>query len=90
MNIDPINSSKLPPRSAMLLCVSILLCVQGCTVGPKYKPPVFQAPSSFKEAAPQQGPDGTVWNTAKPNDATLRGNWWEIYHESELDDLETN
>jgi NodT family efflux transporter outer membrane factor (OMF) lipoprotein len=89
MNIDPINSSKLPPRSATLLCVSILLCVQGCTVGPRYKPPVFQAPPSFKEAAPQQGPDGTVWNRAKPNDATLRGSWWEIYHESELDELET-
>ena len=89
MNINPINSSKLPSRSTMLLCVSALLCLQGCTVGPKYKPPVFQAPPSFKEAAPEQGSDGTVWTSAKPNDATLRGNWWEIYHESELNELET-
>jgi len=51
----------------------------GCTVGPKYKPPLVAAPpafketGSFKEGAPQMSPDGTLWKAAKPQDAESRG-----------------
>jgi NodT family efflux transporter outer membrane factor (OMF) lipoprotein len=72
----------------LLFCALAAVCLQGCTVGPKYKAPSFLAPSVFKESAPQQAPDGSTWTPAKPNDAALRGNWWEIYREPELDDLE--
>jgi NodT family efflux transporter outer membrane factor (OMF) lipoprotein len=66
-----------------LACVAL----QGCRVGPKYVPPVTQAPDAFKETA-QQSPDGTTWTPALPQDATLRGNWWELYNEPELNALE--
>ncbi|HVN20194.1 MAG TPA: efflux transporter outer membrane subunit [Dongiaceae bacterium] len=64
------------------------LAVAGCTVGPKYKPPVTAAPASFKELVPQQSPDGTLWKPAAPQDTASRGNWWEIYSEPELNELE--
>jgi len=58
-----------------------LLGVLGCNVGPKYLRPAVPAPSAFKESGPQQAPDGTVWKPAQPQDAMLRGKWWEIYQE---------
>ncbi len=80
---------RLIRRTAYLVSLLGMVCFEGCVVGPKYKPPVVQAPSAFKEAAPQQAPDGSTWTPAKPNDAALRGNWWEIYEEPELNQLET-
>jgi NodT family efflux transporter outer membrane factor (OMF) lipoprotein len=46
------------------------------------------APPAFKEQGPQLAPDGTTWKEAQPQDATLRGKWWEIYQEPELNTLE--
>lgn len=68
--------------------VATLILAEGCRVGPRYVAPVIQAPPAFKEVAPQQSPDGTVWMAATPQDATLRGKWWELYQEPELNALE--
>src|SRR6195952_6180279 len=84
---DMTRTTKISPRlsfAAALACVALL---QGCRVGPRYVPPAFQAPPAFKEA-PQQSADGTTWTPATPQDATLRGNWWELYNEPELNGLE--
>jgi NodT family efflux transporter outer membrane factor (OMF) lipoprotein len=59
-------------------------------VGPKYNPPQTPAPPAFKESAPAAYsglPDGT-WQPAQPQDATLKGKWWEIFKEPELNALE--
>src|SRR4029077_1048703 len=53
-----------------------------------YLRPAVPAPSAFKESGPQQAPDGTFWKPAQPQDAMLRGKWWEIYQEPELNSLE--
>jgi NodT family efflux transporter outer membrane factor (OMF) lipoprotein len=72
----------------MLVLTASLLFLEGCVVGPRYVAPVTQAPPSFKETAPQLSSDGTPWIPATPQDATLRGNWWELYQEPELNALE--
>jgi NodT family efflux transporter outer membrane factor (OMF) lipoprotein len=63
-----------------------LLCtvLAGCNVGPKYIPPTMTAPPAYKESPTQT--DG--WKVAQPGDAVLRGKWWEIYNEPELNALE--
>jgi NodT family efflux transporter outer membrane factor (OMF) lipoprotein len=77
----------------------------GCTVGPKYHPPAIQPPPAFKEAPPpgptsnppqaQQPSSGTqdntteTWTVAQPADAKIRGDWWAIFNEPELNDLES-
>lgn len=68
-----------------LLC---LLLVAGCNVGPKYVRPPVDVPPSYKELPPADyaGTDG--WKVAQPQDATLHGNWWEMFKDPELDKLE--
>ena len=64
------------------------LCfLTACTVGPKYQPPTAQAPAAFKES-PTQFKENGPWTVAQPQDAQLRGNWWEIFRDAELNDLE--
>jgi len=58
-----------------------------CTVGPKYHPPVTQAPPSYKES-PAHFKETEGWTVANPQDAMLRGKWWEIFKEPELNGLE--
>jgi NodT family efflux transporter outer membrane factor (OMF) lipoprotein len=66
------------------------LVLAGCRVGPKYNVPAATTqapPASYKESTSQfQDTDG--WKVAQPQDAMLRGKWWEIYNEPELNDLE--
>jgi len=66
-----------------------LLCtmLSGCNVGPKYVPPAMTAPPAFKES-PTQSKETDGWTVAQPQDATLRGKWWEIYNDPELNSLE--
>jgi len=52
----------------------------GCVVGPKYHPPVVQAPSAYKEVGD--------WKPAQPNDQSLGGSWWMIFQDPQLDALE--
>jgi NodT family efflux transporter outer membrane factor (OMF) lipoprotein len=68
---------------AALLCAMLA----GCNVGPKYNPPVATAPPVYKES-PDQFKETDGWKVAQPQDATLRGKWWEIYNDPELNDLE--
>jgi len=59
----------------------------GCNVGPKYVPPAMTAPQAFKES-PTQFKENGDWTVAEPKDASLRGKWWEIYNEPDLNALE--
>ncbi|MBV9771019.1 MAG: efflux transporter outer membrane subunit [Bryobacterales bacterium] len=59
-----------------------LLIATGCMVGPNYKRPPAPVPLAFKE----KPPDG--WKEAQPNDAALKGKWWEIYNDPKLNALE--
>ncbi|MEP6717114.1 MAG: efflux transporter outer membrane subunit [Terriglobia bacterium] len=54
-----------------------------CTVGPKYQRPVMVAPPAFKELA---GND--QWKTATPSDTLMRGKWWEVFGDPQLNTLE--
>jgi len=60
------------------------LLVAGCAVGPKYQRPAAPATPAYKEA---QGSD--QWKTATPNEAALRANWWEVFGDPQLNQLES-
>ncbi len=59
-----------------------LLC-SSCMVGPKYQRPVAPTPLALKEIA---GND--QWKMATPSDALIKGKWWEIFGDPELNRLE--
>src|SRR5882672_291092 len=84
-------SCRINQRNRFLYLSLLLLPLcgfAGCNVGPKYLHPVVPAPPAFKELSTQQAGDGSTWKTAQPQDGTLRGKWWEIYQEPELNALE--
>lgn len=79
--------------SAALLCAGSL-ALAGCMVGPKYHPPAAIAPTAtaYPAANLQNGAgvasDGSTWVAAAPSDAMLRGKWWEVFGDPELNGLE--
>ena len=66
-----------------------IVSVAGC-VGPAYVKPKVDAPSAFKESSPAAytGADPGAWQPAQPQDAALKGKWWEVFGEPELNTLE--
>jgi NodT family efflux transporter outer membrane factor (OMF) lipoprotein len=72
-----------------------LILVAGCKpVGPNYNRPGYSAPPAYKEtgaitvAAPPPNPQGGAWQPANPSDGMLKGKWWEIYQDPQLNQLE--
>ncbi|MBV8515294.1 MAG: efflux transporter outer membrane subunit [Acidobacteria bacterium] len=62
--------------------------LSGCSVGPKYHKPTAPVATTYKEA-PENFPDARqVWKVADSNAAMLRGKWWEIFNDQELNTLE--
>jgi len=56
----------------------------GCRIGPQYQRPATPpAPVAFKEMA---GND--QWKMATPSDGLLKGKWWELFGDPELNRLE--
>jgi NodT family efflux transporter outer membrane factor (OMF) lipoprotein len=84
----PIKQSGSPTAACCTLAIAALsLVLPGCNVGPRYLPPTATAPAAFKES-PDQFKESDGWAVAQPQDAVLRGKWWEIYNEPELNSLE--
>jgi NodT family efflux transporter outer membrane factor (OMF) lipoprotein len=67
-------------QGVVIICVASVLFLAGCAVGPKYNRPPAEVPPAYKEAG--------NWKTAQPNELSLRGNWWEIFQDAQLNALE--
>jgi NodT family efflux transporter outer membrane factor (OMF) lipoprotein len=59
----------------------VALLTGGCTVGPNYVRPSVDAPAAYKET-PQN------FKEAQPSDQIAKGQWWQIYNDPQLNDLE--
>lgn len=87
MNTVERNRTRMMLGSAFLLALAAF--VSGCRVGPPYHapaPPAVTAPN-YKES-PVNFKDVDGWKVASPQDAMIRGKWWEIFQEPELNTLE--
>jgi NodT family efflux transporter outer membrane factor (OMF) lipoprotein len=81
--------TRKPANGMMRLCpAALLLVLSGCVVGPKYHPPTPQAPAPEYKESPTQFKETEGWTVAKPADSNLRGKWWEIFNDPELNALE--
>jgi NodT family efflux transporter outer membrane factor (OMF) lipoprotein len=71
------------------LCpVFLLLLLVGCMVGPKYQKPPVPVTPAYKEPPPDSFKESGEWKASHPNAAVLRGNWWEIFGDAQLNALE--
>ncbi len=68
------------PRNRLAL-LPLLLPLAACSLAPAYAPPQTAVPAAYKDA-----PAG--WAEAAPADASDRGNWWAMFDDPVLDDLE--
>jgi multidrug efflux system outer membrane protein len=69
--------------------LSTLLVLAGCSLAPNYEVPSTPVIATFKEApqAPAAAEAGT-WKSAQPSDDVRRGEWWKVFNDPKLDDLE--
>lgn len=69
-------------KASFVLFPSLITAVfiaAGCAVGPDYHRPTVDAPA-FKENGD--------WKPATPSEAAPRGQWWRVYNDTVLSDLE--
>lgn len=59
-----------------------LLCT-ACSIGPRYQRPTAPVPVALKQLA-----DNDQWKMATPSDSLLKGKWWEIFGDPQLNALE--
>jgi NodT family efflux transporter outer membrane factor (OMF) lipoprotein len=81
------QTGKAPATVCAAIAAVLCAMLAGCNVGPKYVPPATTAPPAYKES-PEQFKENGAWTVAQPQDGALRGKWWEIYNEPDLNALE--
>jgi|HubBroStandDraft_6_1064221.scaffolds.fasta_scaffold69804_3 NodT family efflux transporter outer membrane factor (OMF) lipoprotein len=87
-NVMTILRRKFAGGAISLGTAVLWLVSSGCVVGPKYHAPAPQAPAPDYKESPTQFKDNQGWTVAQPSDAMLRGKWWEIFNDPELNALE--
>src|SRR4026207_2106229 len=65
-----------------------LILFKGCDKAPKYVKPSVTTPPAYKEIAPDAFKETNDWKFARPNDAVIRGKWWEMFNDAQLNSLE--
>lgn len=70
-------AARFPAVAALLLAGCSMA---GCSMAPDYHAPETVAPPAFREV------EG--WSQAAPRDAEARGEWWTVFADPALDDLE--
>jgi NodT family efflux transporter outer membrane factor (OMF) lipoprotein len=96
MRVLPLDLAlRLRRRAAPAAALLAMGLLAGCKpVGPNYNRPGYQAPPAYREAGastaivPPPNPAGGGWQPATPSDGMLRGKWWEIYQDPQLNQLE--
>jgi NodT family efflux transporter outer membrane factor (OMF) lipoprotein len=76
-------------RSAVLsLTAGLGLALSGCRVGPQYVRPITPTAPAFKEALPDNFKSEDGWKPGQPGDAKLKGDWWTLFNDPQLNTLE--
>ena len=63
-----------------LLLGAAALALSGCTVGPNYKRPTAPVAAKWDVQEP--------WRESTPQDALAKGQWWDVFHDDDLNALE--
>ena len=72
---------SFPKSLRWSLLLSTTAALAACEVGPNYHPSPVETPPAFKEAA--------GWTPAQPADGVDRGDWWTVFNDPLLNQLET-
>jgi NodT family efflux transporter outer membrane factor (OMF) lipoprotein len=75
------------PQTSGALLTGLLLT--GCNFAPHYERPKTENTDTYKEATANAEAVGQGWQSADPKDDALRSNWWEVFQDPKLNDLES-
>jgi NodT family efflux transporter outer membrane factor (OMF) lipoprotein len=74
-------------KTRVIASLIALAGLAGCNLAPHYERPKSAVVDGFKEAVPtDQRFEG--WTPAEPKDSEIPNNWWEVYRDPDLNDLE--
>jgi NodT family efflux transporter outer membrane factor (OMF) lipoprotein len=82
------NPQMSPSIRTVIAGPLLLALLGGCTVGPAYHPPAAPAAPAYKELAGAGSDTDAQWKVAQPSDTAIRGNWWELFNDPQLNALE--
>jgi NodT family efflux transporter outer membrane factor (OMF) lipoprotein len=78
-----------PAQRALALAIAAFaLATSACMVGPNYHRPTAPDSPTFKEMPPPNSSEAQLWKQAQPGDQLIRGNWWEVFNDTQLNQLE--
>ena len=83
----PSAGLRLQP-AALAALVGLALIGGGCNFAPHHAKPSIPTPVAFKELTPAQAQATDGWKTAEPKDDAVRGRWWEMFGDTNLNALE--
>jgi NodT family efflux transporter outer membrane factor (OMF) lipoprotein len=72
--------SKATLKAGSWSLLAALALAAGCNFAPKYTVPPVATPPVYKET--------NDWKTAEPADAVIKGKWWEMFNDPQLNALE--
>jgi NodT family efflux transporter outer membrane factor (OMF) lipoprotein len=75
------QTMSLSSRVSRLLGCAALAALSACSTIPPYAKPDVSVPARFANAP--------GWTMAAPEDAVSRGRWWTVFHDPDLDTLES-
>jgi len=77
------------PNQFQILTVFLIALVlfKSCDKAPKYVTPSVATPPAYKEI-PDAFKETKDWKFARPSDAAIRGKWWEMFNDAQLNSLE--
>ncbi|MDI1351162.1 MAG: efflux transporter outer membrane subunit [bacterium] len=75
-------------RYTLLVAFFIPFFITSCAVGPDYDRPIVVVPPQFKEAKQQKWVKNKEWHPINPIDAQNKGEWWRVFNDPILNDLE--
>jgi NodT family efflux transporter outer membrane factor (OMF) lipoprotein len=76
-------------RRVIAAGVALIAGLAGCSVGPRYHAPTpTQATAPNYKESTVNFQDQPGWKVSSPQEAMLRGSWWEVFQEPELNALE--
>jgi NodT family efflux transporter outer membrane factor (OMF) lipoprotein len=75
-------------RCSAAIAGAALIAFTGCMVGPKYVKPTAPLAPEYKEVGPDAFKEDNAWQAAHPADNALRGDWWTIFGDTQLNGLE--
>jgi NodT family efflux transporter outer membrane factor (OMF) lipoprotein len=70
----------MPSSRLRLILLTAAAALSACEVGPNYQRPSAPTPTAFKEVA--------GWTAAQPSDAADKSDWWTLFNDPVLNDLE--